>query len=76
MRETIGAVILRLDWELNLGIPESLLAVGTRVMLYDETTECEAILRHGKYGDRWVADTLRETIRDLPEDQWDRLKKK
>lgn len=69
------AIIVRLDTELNAGISEDQMKAGSRVLLYDEELECEAILRHDD-DHRWVADLQRDTIRHLPPDQWDRLKKK
>jgi hypothetical protein len=68
------AVVVRLDTELNAGISEDQMEVGSRVLLYEETMECEAILRLGSYY-KWVADLLVETIRHLPEDQWYRFEK-
>lgn len=73
--EDVDAVIVRLDFRLNKEIGEDDVSPGTRVLLYDETMECEAILRRGQHA-RWVADLQRDTIRDLPEEQWGRLEEK
>lgn len=71
MVESIDTVVIRTD-RANSALPKNQMVVGGTVTLYDETMECEAILRHGKYHE-WVAEILPETIRCLPEDHWDRL---
>ena len=49
------------------------LAVGLRVILYDEDTRCMGVLRHGKYYD-WVADIIPETITDVSKAEFERLR--
>ena len=71
-REDVDVVIVRLDVRLNSDIPEQQMKPGLRVTLYDETLECQAILQEGNHA-KWVAKLLRDTIRHIPEDQWNRL---
>jgi hypothetical protein len=57
--------------------PEALatkLELGSRVILYDEETRCEGVLRHGKWLEGWVADIIPGTVRDFPPDEFGRLK--
>jgi hypothetical protein len=57
--------------------PEALatkLASGSRVILYDEETRCEGVLRHGEWIKGWVADVIPGTVRDLPTGEFERLR--
>jgi hypothetical protein len=74
-REAPDQVVIRLDLRLNSGIDESQLHDGLRVKFYDETTECEAIVRPGQHY-KWVGHLIRETINELPEECWDRFERK
>ena len=57
------AIIVRLDL-FNDHIPESDLQVGMVVTIYDEGTECQAVLRRSKF-DEWLADIRPDTIRHV-----------
>ncbi len=70
--DDVDLIVVRADLRLNAEIDESSLIEDLRVLLYDESLECEAILRRGKRG-QWVAKLDRGTLRDIPEDQWGRL---
>jgi len=52
---------------------EEKLAVGMRVILYDEETRCEGILRRVKWADKLVADIIPETISSLTESEYQEL---
>ena len=57
-------------------VPEALatkLESGSRVVLFDEETRCEGVLRHGKWLKGWVADLIPDTIRDLQIGEFERL---
>ena len=71
-REATDTVIVRLDTRLNSSIAEKDMKEGAIVVLYDESMECEALLRRGAHS-RWVADIDRTTIKDFPPEQWNRL---
>jgi hypothetical protein len=73
-QEEIDTVVIRLDSNLNSNISEHKMSPGQRVILNDETMECEAILQNGKHF-RWVATIIPETIRDIPEHQWERFRR-
>lgn len=74
-REEIDTVVVRpRQVGVYQDVSEDQMEVGTRVLLYDESMECEGILRHGKHS-TWVADLLTETIRHLPLDQCRRYPK-
>jgi len=53
---------------------EKKLERGSRVILYDEETRCEGVLRHGKWIEGWVAEIIPETVRDLPAGEFERLR--
>ena len=53
---------------------EKKLEIGSRVILYDEETRCEGVLRHGKWIEGWVADIIPETVRDLPAGEFEHLR--
>src|ERR1700722_16531689 len=53
---------------------EKKLEPGSRVMLYDEETRCEGVLRHGKWIEGWVADIIPGTVRDLPTGEFNHLR--
>jgi hypothetical protein len=74
-QEAPDQVGIRLDLRLNSGIDGSQLRDGLRVKLYDETTECDAIVRAGEHY-KWVGHLIRETIHELPEECWKRLERK
>jgi len=50
-------------------IPEELRKEGTRVIVYEVGTECEAILRRAEGQWEWVADIVPGTVRETP---WNR----
>lgn len=57
--------------------PEALamkLEAGSRVILYDEDTRCEGVLRHGRWIEGWVADIIPGTVRDFPADEFEHLR--
>jgi hypothetical protein len=70
--EDVDAVIVRTDLHLNAINVLSDSDVGRRVIVYDESLECEANLKRGQYAD-WVAVIDRSSLRDVPESQWGRL---
>ena len=53
---------------------EKKLEHGSRVILYDEETRCEGVLRHGKWIEGWVAEIIPGTVRDLPTGEFERLR--
>jgi hypothetical protein len=53
---------------------EKKLAIGSRVILYDEGTRCQGILRHGKWLVGWVADIIPGTLQDLRAGEFERLR--
>jgi hypothetical protein len=53
---------------------EKELEVGSRVILYDEETRCEGVLRHGKWIEGWVADIIPGTVKDLLTGEFERLR--
>jgi hypothetical protein len=71
-QEALDTVVVRLDTRLNSSIAEKDMAEGATVLLYDETMECEALLRRSSYYG-WVAKIDRTTIKDVPPEQWNRL---
>jgi hypothetical protein len=52
---------------------EKKLEVGTRVLLYDDSTRCVGVLRRGKWIKGWVADLVEETIRELTDGEFEQL---
>ena len=53
---------------------EMKLQPGSRVILYDEETRCEGVLRHGKWIEGLVADIIPETITDLSRGEFERMR--
>ncbi|MEA1677471.1 hypothetical protein [Nitrospirillum sp. BR 11163] len=53
---------------------EKKLERGSRVILYDEETRCEGVLRHGAWIEGWVAEIIPETVKDLPAGEFERLR--
>jgi hypothetical protein len=47
---------------------------GSRVVLYDEETRCEGVLRHGKWIGGWVAEIIPGTVKDMPTGEFERLR--
>ena len=67
LREGVETTVVELG-DQNSGIRSENLKEGERVLLYDSSMECEAILRHGR-DHEWVADIIGGTIRDFLVDQ-------
>jgi hypothetical protein len=72
-REDVDVIIVRIGPPLNTGFSKSDLRVGDHVLLNDETMECVARLRKGTYSE-WVADIIPGTIKDIPEELWERFR--
>jgi len=53
---------------------EQKLELRSRVILYDEETRCQGVLRRGNWIDGWVADIIPETVRNLLKGEFERLK--
>lgn len=65
-RETENDVIVIPGAIRNEAITEADLSTGLRIVVYDETMECQAVVRQGTYASRWVADLVSDTIEDHP----------
>jgi hypothetical protein len=59
---------------MNPAALEQKLEIGSRVILYDDDTRCEGVLRRGKWIDGWVADLLLGTIRNISAGEFERLR--
>lgn len=70
--EDVDVVVIQTHVKINSEIDIIKMIEGERVLLYDESLECEAILRKVS-GERWVAELDRRTRHEIPEDQWNRL---
>jgi hypothetical protein len=66
LKEDVQTIVVELGGK-NSDIPQTDLKEGARVILSDGTMECEAVLRHGRDYE-WVADMIRGTSRDLPDE--------
>lgn len=62
--DDINAVNLRLDATSDSHISVPSLSIGQRILVYDEETQCEAIVCKGAHRP-WVAKLLRDTIQDI-----------
>lgn len=71
-RVTLDRIRVAINFKWNAGISQEKLLPGLRVKLYSEDLECEGILQQDECG-IWVADLIKGTFKDIPEDQWDRL---
>jgi hypothetical protein len=67
------AIGIRLG-KMNPSVLEERLAIGRRVILYDEDIRCEGVLRHGKWLEGWVADIVPETINKLAKGEFAKLR--
>jgi hypothetical protein len=66
LKEGVQTIVVELDGK-NSDVRQTDLREGAKVILSDGTMECEAILRHGKDYE-WVADMIRGTSKDFPEE--------
>lgn len=73
--EAPDVVGIRFDIDRNSAISEQELREGMRALLYDETVEIQATLWNGDHY-KWVGQLDRQTIKDIPEAEWNRLDKK
>jgi hypothetical protein len=67
LREGVETTVIELNGRNSKTRSENL-HEGEKVILYDSSMECEAILRHG-HDHEWVADIVPGSIRDLPQEQ-------
>jgi hypothetical protein len=70
--DDVDIVVIRTDIRLNRLIPIDQINLGARVILYDESMECEAVLIEGKY-EKWGGKLQIQTIRQIPPEEWSRL---
>jgi hypothetical protein len=76
-REEFDTVIISVGpTATGLAAEPSTLRVSATVILESEDLEATGVLRRSRYNpERWVADIIPGSYRNLPESEWDRFRK-